>query len=337
MSLPRALIWIISVSLALHLFGLAIVIIVSGPSVLSFGDGVLYLELARNLKDGLGFVSLQTNGLTSEVFRAPGLPLLLEPFVGSVNGLLVYFTLFTTVASVVLPLCTWRIAREFLSDRAAFIAAGIVAFEPVAIFFSWFPFGEIPFLIFTLIAITLFIETSHCERKFSRFVFAAVAGLFAGYAILIRPANAPLFFVGIILAVLLWFKKKEFIIRLIVLCTALFVVLIPWYTHVHAITGTYSLSGNGWRNVYTDYLASLRSVKNVSSYDTERAYLKDKGSKELGLSDRYDLNNPANQALLRQVSIQELTQNVVVVLRLEPMLLLSFFTNDGYYYNAARV
>ncbi len=113
------------------------------------------------------------------------------------------------------------------------------------------------------------------------------------------------------------------------LCAA--AVLSPWYIRNHQVAGVYALSGAGWRNVYTDYLSSLRSLQNGTPYHEEKNKLKEEALPRFGIT-REEVDNPKNGAIFRKASLEEMWQNKSAVVRLETALLASFFLNDGYYY-----
>ncbi len=137
-SLPRALIWIILISLLLHVAGLLFVLVTRDSGKLVYGDAQGYVQLAQNLRQGFGFVTSSTDGtLTPQLVRTPGLPFLLVPFVAYSSGLIVYLILLTVLSGLLLPYFVWWIGRRLFNERVSLIAACITAFEPMLIFFSW--------------------------------------------------------------------------------------------------------------------------------------------------------------------------------------------------------
>ena len=121
----------------------------AGVTPLVYGDAVGYRELAVNLWNGNGFTSARDTGtLVPEVFRTPGLPLLLAPFAGSDAPLAFYFFLLALAGGVLLPYLTFEIGKRMLPIGGALIAATLVAFEPHLIFFSILPQTEMPFMLF---------------------------------------------------------------------------------------------------------------------------------------------------------------------------------------------
>src|SRR4051812_15053358 len=93
--IPKNLFIIVFVSLLLHLGGLTFVLVKSGTQTLIYGDAQGYVELAKNMKSGIGFSRLVGDQYEKEVFRTPGLPLLLYPFASSTTGIIIYLYLLT--------------------------------------------------------------------------------------------------------------------------------------------------------------------------------------------------------------------------------------------------
>src|SRR3989344_3817039 len=105
----QLLMWIIVVAVLLRLGLFAIATHNASSSALVSGDAIGYLELARNLAEGEGFVSLTDGALMPEVFRAPGLPLLVAPFALLPSGILIYSAILALFSGVLLPFLTYRI------------------------------------------------------------------------------------------------------------------------------------------------------------------------------------------------------------------------------------
>lgn len=332
--LPKALIFIIGISFLLHIVGLSYVVLKKGEGVLVYGDALGYLSLAEHLRGGLGFVSETPEGLVPQVVRTPGFPLLLTPFVAYESGLIVYLALLTSLAALLLPYFTWWIGQRLFNERTGLVAAGIVAFEPMLTFFSWFPLTEIPFLILFLSSIAVLLKS--LERK-SFLLFAICSGVLVGYSILIRPSTL-LFFVGVYVVLLFAnVRDRRKLLTFVCVGVACAVTLAPWYYRTHTITGVWALSSAGWANVYGDYLPSIRALNNNTTWNLERKNIQDNGYKELGLATPQDIYNPSYGQIVRDAALSEIRANIPTVLKLESALLFSFFTNDGWYYSASKV
>lgn len=108
-----------------------------------------------------------------------------------------------------------------------------------------------------------------------------------------------------------------------------FVSLLPWYERMHEITGVYALSGTGWRNVYTDYLASIRAINNGTKFVDEKEALKQYAIKTWGIS-RIEIDSPAQSQRFKEYAIPEILANKSTVVKLQSVLFVSYFTNTDY-------
>ena len=219
-----------------------------------------------------------------------------------------------------------------MPEAGARIAAALVAFEPHLVFFSFVLLTEIPFTLCMLGGFLLVLKAA--ERNAAP--LAIVGGALLGYSILIRPGFFPVFLLsGIGTLGVLFFLKDWGRLRVVALtCSAVLVLLAPWAARMHEVTGVVALSGAGWRNVYTDYVASVRAVEKKTAFHEEKAILEARVG-ELGFS-RVELNSPVSASALRSFSLDELWEHRGTVLKLESALLASFFLHDGYFYEFIR-
>lgn len=295
------------------------------------GDAIGYVALAQNIAAGNGFVTGPTElgEFKTEVFRTPGLPFVLSLFVYMTHGFAIYGVLLSIIAGIVLPLVTFAIARRLTETGPALVAAAMIAVEPHAVFYSFLLQTEIPAMLFAYTGLYALIRTYE-ENSYR---WAIVAGALLASSIYIRPGNLVLFLAAI-LAVGIWsaVKGKLQYRQLIVCLVMMFAMLSPWYIRNHAVTGVYALSGAGWRNVYTDYLASVKSIENDTPFHIEKRKLREEAMNRFGMS-ADDVNSPAYSKTLRGAALAELWQHKITVIKLESVILLSFFTNDGYYYD----
>lgn len=307
------------------------VLAVAGVAPLVYGDAIGYRETAIHLSAGDGFSSLKGGVLTPEVFRTPGLPLLLAPFATSDDGLALYLFILAVIAGILLPSFTYRIARRMLPSGAALVAAALVAFEPHLVFFSVLPLSEVPFILFAYGAFVAAL-LAHERRAI---LWSAFAGALLGYAILIRPGFLPVFIAALLLVLGYQCARDRARLRfLLVTLVILLATLTPWYVRTHRITGVYSLSEVGWRNVYTNYLASVRAMEKHTDFAVEKSALIQQAP--LAGVRTEDINNPTSGPALRNFSLKELWEKKATVAVLEPALLASYFTHDGYYFGFRR-
>lgn len=296
-----------------------------------YGDGIGYVQLAQNLLDGRGFVFERQGAFVPETFRLPGLPLLLLPFVGWERGLFAYQALLSIMAGVFLPLVVWRISMFYSLGKAGRFAAWMMALEPFMVMFGWLPLTEIPFLLAALISWYV-IECSFRKSNTPRqaIFLSILAGILAITGIYIRPGNAPLIFLAFGVPMMAFLIKKQEIwknLMVALMCTV--ILLMPWVVRTKVVTGVYAVSATGWRNVYTDYLASIRSVERGTMFWDEKAALKEQADELFGLT-VHEIDNPAHSAKLRRYALREIIAHPITVLKLQAIISFSYFTNDSY-------
>ncbi len=338
--IPQLLLVAMFSSVLLHVTGLLEVLSGKGLEVLLVGDGTGYLELAKNLRDGHGFGVFRPEGWIPEVFRTPGLPSILAPFMGLPYGIEIYIFLQTILAGILLPLFVYFIGKKVFSERAGMIGAWLIALEPQMMFSSWSPLTEIPFLFCVLPATLVLISfRGWSGTTVSEGIKLATAGLLLTAAIYIRPGTALLIAVllgGFILEAL--FKKdRHDVLRFVAVSLLVFTLLLPWQTRNEGLTGASSLSGAGWRNVYVDFVGSLRTIRNNTEFYSERSKLKDEAVARFAMDSRRDVDSPKYADELRGAAIEEIMRYPVDTVKLGGLLLVTFFTNDNYYNQLIRL
>jgi len=339
--IPSLLLIAMFASLVLHIAGFFEVLAVKGLPILTIGDGTGYMEIAKNLWEGRGFSSTGLDGvLELDANRTPGLPLLLAPFMSFPWGIHTYLLLQTIFAATLLPFLVFTIGRKWLSYRAGMIGAWLIALEPQMMFSSWSPLTEIPYLIVSLTGILLYLslkDWTGCRLCFwTRLV---LSGILSAWAIYMRPGNFALFvifFGGIFLWNAFKRRKKDALIALGIL-TVIFMSLLPWQIRNHQLTGAFGLSGGGWKNVYVDYLAAVDVVENGTEFSSARTKQKEKAQALFGVPSREDINSPKFADEFRGMVFPELFAHKETVIKLESLLLVSFFTNDNYYNQLIRL
>jgi 4-amino-4-deoxy-L-arabinose transferase-like glycosyltransferase len=333
-SVPKPVLGAIFFALGVNLLFLGYYFLVNGSfNTLVTGDGLGYLELANNLIDGEGFGRSVPEGYVFETFRTPGLPVLLGFFVVSGLGLTGYFLTISILSSIIIPLCTWYIGRKLFSNLVGVVSAWLVVLEPLVYLHNWLLLTEIPFLICSLVAVCLYINDS---KKFRLLTFAAI-GLFLAISVLVRP-GALLLIIVVITALVIYNLKYNFaeVPKVFFICGVFVAILLPWVIYMHSNTGVYAVSGTGWRNVYTDYLASLRSINNQTTFPEEKNLLKAYAVDTWNFSST-DINSPANSHILKAYALPEIYDNIPLVIKLQSLLFISYFTHTDYLSRLVRL
>jgi 4-amino-4-deoxy-L-arabinose transferase-like glycosyltransferase len=312
-----------------HLF--YIFIVQGNANDLVVGDGLGYLELGKNIIEGRGFTQTIGGEIVFETFRTPGLPLIVGLFAPFEFGLALYFTILALGASVLFPILIWLLGRRFFNDTAAIIAVWLFALEPLVYFHTWQLLTEVPFLLFFISAATILVyRSSPAALIFSSILLAC--------AVYIRP-GALLLVIALLslgLGYSFYYKNKTQTKKLALIFGLFFVLLLPWHIKIYQHTGEFSFSGTGWRNVYTDYVASIRSINNGTSFADEKNKLK-AYAEERWLISRAEINSPAMSDELKVYALNEIVQYPGVVLKLQAILFVSYFTHTDYLARAERM
>lgn len=302
----------------------------AGENILVEDDSVGYMELATNLAEGNGFAAVNKDTGVRELtaYRSIGLPLLLAPFTTIPHGVVVWGALLALIAGILLPFFTYAIGTRLFSSWVGYCAAILVAFEPHLVWYSWLPLSEIPSLLFSLGGLWLVLRAYDDNRSW----FGALyAGIFFGCAILIRP---PLLIVCEVVIVgalvwLLWQRKKSALMFTAIIVVGLALTLAPWSIRNKLLFDTFAPSSMGWYNVYADFLASVRAVDNNTVFHEEKAYLHEHSPNGLLLE---ELRDPRNTSIVRDAALQGLWERKASTIKVTAVSLISFFTNDGYFY-----
>jgi len=216
-----------------------------------FPDSFTYLEPARNLLRGLGFIN--ANGLI-ETLRTPGYPLLLAGF-----GLrIVPVIVFQHLLNVALAVAIYQFVMRRLGDRYVAIGA--------AILFSI----DTPTLHYANKILTETIFTALLFIVFALIVYARklpLAGVLTGVLVLIRPVAIAYF---VVVALCLLLRRVPF--RTIAIYIALALVLpVGWGLRNLHHTGVFTISSIGGINLLTYRAAGALAIEDDGDFDSDLA------------------------------------------------------------------
>ena len=327
-SVSKILAGIVFVSFITRVCGFTWIFAHKGLTPFTYSDSVGYLALARTIWDTHTFSTFVNGALVPEIYRTPGLPVLLAPFAtGTFLPLALYPLLVSILAGILLPTLSYLIARRYVSEQAALVTAFFSGCELNLVFYSWPFLTEMPFLLLALGGLHLVLDGYEQQSR----AHSVLGGMLLGLSLYMRPGFLPIYTVTILGTLLFQFIEAKTLVRsTFFVGIACFFVLSPWFLRMHSITGTFALGGVGWRNVYTDYVASIRSVEQHTNFKNEKNNLKATAT-QYGIPEG-GYNNPANNALIRKVALTEVFAHKLTTIKLEILLLFSFFTNDNYYY-----
>jgi hypothetical protein len=200
------------------------------PNVFRADDSGTYTSGAQSLASRGAFLDERGK---PEIFRTPGYPLVLAPFV-ALHASDAVIVAVNIVFAVLLVFVTWRIARQlFADDRIAGICALIVAIEPTMLIWS---LKVMPETLFTLCLVLLAYAAIRDKP-----VAAAVALCAAIY---VKPIAWPLAFILPVAGV--WVQPRR-ALMLFVTCAAL---LVPWHIRNYVTTGYAGFSDVIDRSIY---------------------------------------------------------------------------------------
>jgi hypothetical protein len=216
-----------------------------------FPDSFTYLEPARNLLRGLGFIN--ANGLI-ETLRTPGYPLLLAGF-----GLrIVTVIVFQHLLNVALAVATYQFVMHRLGERSIAIGAAILfAIDTPTLHYANKILTETLFtaLLFVVFGLVVY------ARKLP------LAGVLTGVLVLIRPV-AIAYFVMVALCLLV----RRVRLRTIVIYVVMSLLLpVGWSLRNLHHTGVFTISSIGGINLLTYRAAGALAIEDDGDFDSDLA------------------------------------------------------------------
>lgn len=186
----------------------------------SLPDQREYLTLGRNLFSGRGLV-MHDDRLDVDVyaFRAPGYPLVVAMCGGNIRAIRIAQSLLDTTTI----LAAYLLARKFLPPAACGFAICFVAFNPYLVYFSSLILSETLF-------IALLIWGMYCLTTRKWWIGAVILAI----SCLVRPSAIML---PIMLALVSAARKRDLLIRPIVIAAITVLLLVPWAYRNHRVIG----------------------------------------------------------------------------------------------------
>jgi len=121
------------------------------PIPFAGGDNFAYYLLGKALAQGRGYVELWTAGNPLHTKYPPVFPVMLIP-AGLFDSYLIA-KITVMICFVIMLWFTWKFFEAVSSKRVALLALAIFAFAPVTIEYSSLVLSEIPYLMFSMIAL----------------------------------------------------------------------------------------------------------------------------------------------------------------------------------------
>ncbi len=224
-------------------FLLRLGVAVHSGSHIGWEDEQDYLNLAQSIAQGNGFVD--TQGVPT-AFRAPGYPAFLA--LGVVTGIksVLGFKVLNVLLGTLMIWLVYILGKTLVDVKTGLIAATLSAIYP---YYLYMPSVVLATTLFTAMLLTATL-LAHISVKDERPIVWLICGVSFGILTLIRPSGAV-----ILAAVLIWMvlfirplpKKWS---RIAVIMFAVMLVVIPWMARNSAQIGAFSISTNGYRNLW---------------------------------------------------------------------------------------
>ena len=332
----KALFLLYATSFCLRIIIFAALAFTLGQNIFMLGDSVFYQDTARHLLAGNGFAITRPEGLALTDFRPPGYSFLVAGSLALTGDVWLLMILQIFLASAI-PVLTYLLAKEVLSDRrSALLAASVAIFEPLLVFFSFYLLSDTLFILFSLGAVILALRFFR-EPTLGR---AVGIGLLLGGAALLRAVGE--YMILIIGAFVFWKIIKADIglrrrfIKYSAVGFILFLALItPWILRNGYAFENPNISSEGPWALYFAYIPSLYSIDRNLSFPEARDLVKKH------LVDKYGQDIIAHRIspslLLKESRLLLKAEKVSLLMKLQAINTFWFFTHDIYAYHLDRI
>ncbi len=229
-------------------------------------DSALYLELAKNLIEQHRFVSPSDSGkLVPEVFRTPGYPLFLAPFV----ALNLNFYWIAGAQELIYLLAVglfWQYGRVLLGERMTRLGVVFLLLEPGGFAYPKLILSETVFLFFF---VSGFLALGHYLHR-KRLVLIVLAGVLFGLGAWVRPAI--LYFPVAVALVLLFLARRDrrYWRHAAVFLFCFVLIIAPWLYRNHQQFGRFFMTGQQ-SNMFANYHVPIvwEAVKGIPFWQAQ--------------------------------------------------------------------
>ena len=212
--------WLASIILIAALVRFGYFFCVFDPTSLPANDSLEYDVIAKNLIDGNGYTLYDQ----PTAFRAPGLIFMVAGIYFLFGENFIYARIFVVLLSIVLVWVIYILGNTILNKKVGIWSALIAALWIHFILYGSRIFTEIPFTLFSILAVLYVFKYTQAEKKSYNIFFAA---LFFALAILTRPVG--LFLLLIVIVYLVLRDKRWKNIKQVILMGVLTILLMsPW-------------------------------------------------------------------------------------------------------------
>lgn len=192
------------------------------------GDNAHYLNLAKNISDGLGYSNVTPNGAIPASHFPPGYSAFLSVFMLLGIRSLVFFKVLNGILLFVSLMGIFYLLYKITSNRVlAFVCTSLAIFSPHTLQFSSMVMSEMLFLFCSVACFYALYNYSAIEKEAGRFrvsLWLGIAIVFAAYAYYVRAAGIALIF-----AIVIFFLFRKQWLRGIAVCGGILLLLLPWW------------------------------------------------------------------------------------------------------------
>ncbi len=234
-------------------------------------DAEQYLALANNIVDEGMFSRESDPPYTPEVFRTPGYPAFLLPFVLIFGERpLLPVVIGQVILSVLTVWMTACLARRLFDERVGLWAGLLIAVMPISILMTGAVYTETVFAALLVGAGWLLVDS----LKRDRWVLSAAAGLVLGIAALVRPIGLPMIALWVILP-LTKRSIRRALPHILALLIAFGLPVGTWMGRNAALSGRFALASVSDSNLLYYNVASSESHRLGIPLDEARTMLYD--------------------------------------------------------------
>ncbi len=289
-------------------------------------DSQGFYQTAQNLLEGRGFSRDISEPFRASAFFPPLYSLLVSASLFLSNSV-VPLIFFQIILSALMPILVWKIGLELTErEKVPLIAAGLTAFEPLGMLWSFTVLTDAIAVFFLTLAALFFIRFVQNNSR----VYALLAGLVLALAALTRPEPYYLFPVAMLFLLLAALFKKLSWQTVLIFPLIFIAVMSPWLTRNYAEFGSLSGTTTGARNIYTDLAVSVETYRTGRPYHLVEEELKLSLAQRLGVDPKDISENPALGPVLAKEGFRIMLEHPRATAATLAITANSFFTQDLY-------
>ncbi len=310
-------------AIAWHAFLFLLIYFKLGWTGFYWGDVPGYVQIAKNLLLGNGFSMADVAPFVPDGFRT----LMYPVFVAGVLFIfknLYFISLVQILFFAIFALIIYRLGKEILSSKVAFISSLILILEPSMAYWNIMWLTETLFLFLLILGLYFFIEF-YKKGSFLNIFFSAS---FLGLATLTRPAAQGLWFIFLILILFKKIGAKRCLISLIIFVAAFGITVAPWLIRNKFYFNTFSFSSADTSVFYQFNLPAYLKLNHLENIETESDYLY--GLNKDSLSPNVSANDLNNHPYFMKKWLRLISADPFGYAKVHLFSLIPYFLGDGY-------